>query len=148
MTAEERLRLEREAERALKRGELVEAVSHLRLIAAQAPSDSALAERIAQLEASLEPSERARLPTNHTPPPQPSPSPLAQAEHLAHRGDYAGAVVLLQTYLRQTPNALVEERLAELVALAHARAPARANPGDKTLLLAELLRRIETRRRK
>lgn len=150
MTPEERAQLEQQIERAVRRGELADAIGHLRALAADFPDDDTVAEKLKQLEESLQPAELMSAKANvRWDSPVPTVSPVDAAERLAAKGDFAGAIAAYRKVLAAQPGSeLVKERLAELFALAQARAPRRPlPPKDKTLVLSELLARIDARRR-
>lgn len=141
--------METRAERSLRRGELSEAFRLFRQLANAFPQDQALAQRIRDLEESLQPSEllspRANFRAEGSDAPQ---SPMDQAEALAAKGDFAGAIALYRTLLAQRPDSeLIRERLAELFGLVQAQAP-RRSPFQRESLLADLLSRIAARRRR
>lgn len=150
MSPEERAQLEHQIERAVRRGELADAIGLLRQLAADFPDDAAIAGKLEQLQESLQPAELMSAKTNvRWDSPVPTVSPVDAAERLADKGDYAGAIAAYRQLLAAQPGSeLVKERLAELFALAQARAPRRpVPPKDKTLVLSELLARIDARRR-
>ena len=147
VSPEERAALERRAERHLRRGELKEAVTAYRLLASAFPADQALAARLSLVEETVPPSELARTPSGiRSDPSGVHGSPAHQAEALAARGDFRGAIAIYQQLLEGAPLAeLLSERLAELRQLA---AATRSSPPlSREHLLEHLLTRISTRRR-
>lgn len=150
MTPEERKTLEAQAERHLRRGELSEAFEQFQHLSRAFPADVALAARITQLKESLQPAELMNPRSNfHSEPADAATAtPVDQAEALATRGDYAGAIGLYRRLLGERPDSeLIRERLAELFRLAQAQAPRRPSPQAREHLLAELLARISSRKR-
>ncbi len=80
----------------------------------------------------------------------PAGSPLAHAEALAARGDFAGAIALYRKALAEKPDSpLLSERLNELFQLVQAQAPRPSPqlPKDPGSRLRELLVRVGTRKR-
>jgi tetratricopeptide (TPR) repeat protein len=147
MTPDERKQREHEADRALRRGELRDAVTHLSQLVAAFPDDAPLRAKLEQLEASLEPGEllgaKAGFRSQSS---DAFASPQHEAEALASRGDFAGAIAIYRRMLSQTPEAaLLEERLAELFQLA--RASAHVPSASRQQVLEHLLERISARRR-
>ncbi len=148
MMPDERRALEATAERHLRRGELREAVAVLHHLVQALPDDAALAERLAQLEENLQPAELMSPKAALRSDPKTAPSPMHDAEALASRGDFAGAITIYRRLLEQNPAAdLVRERLAELFQLAQARSPQRPTASSRAQVLEHLLERIATRRR-
>jgi tetratricopeptide (TPR) repeat protein len=148
MMPDERRTLEASAERHLRRGELREAVSLLQQLVQTYPGDAALIERLAQLEENLQPAELMSPKAALRSDPKIAPSPMHDAEALASRGDFAGAITIYRQLLAQNPAAeLVRERLAELFQLAQARSPARPTGSSRAQVLEHLLERITSRRR-
>lgn len=147
MSPEERQALQTRAERALRRGELALALALFREVARAFPDDGALAARIGELEANLGPGEalaHAALPA------EPSgvfQSPVHEAEALAARGDFAGALATYRRLLADNPGLeLVKERLAELFQLAQASTSPRQQI-SREQILEHLLGRISSRKR-
>lgn len=148
MTPEERHDTESHAERAVRRGEWGLALSLLREVALAAPDDAALAARIVELEAHLSPAERARRPPLSAEPSGVFRSPMHEAEALAARGDFAGAIAQYRRLLAENPDLdLVKERLAELFQLAQASAAPKTHAVTREQVLEHLLGRITSRRR-
>ena len=149
MTPEERKETEQRADRALRRGELTEAHELLQALARAFPDDAGLRAKLGNLKESLQPAELSGARTAR-PAKEASTSPVDEAELLASRGDFAGAIAIYRKVIAERPDSeLVKERLAELFALAQARATHRTAPAkDKALILSELLSRIDSRRRK
>lgn len=147
MTPEERQTLEHRAERALKRGELRDALAMFRALADAFPEDPAVRARLGQLEGSVEPLELMGArggfrsePSNFF------ASPQHEAEAHAARGDFRRAIDIYRSLIKATPSAeLFRERLTELEQHAQARAP--VPTATKTQLLEHLLERIASRRR-
>lgn len=147
MTPEERQAVESQVERHLRRGELSEAWSRLQALVAEHPDDPALAARLAQLEESLDPSERHRVALARVEPTGGHKSPMHQAEALAAAGKYAEAITIYRELLASRPDwDLVKERLAELFQLAQVAGP-RRTPVNREGLFQHLLQRISTRKR-
>ncbi len=147
MSPEERTALERRAERHLRRGELKEAVAAYRNLAAAFPGDRALQDRLGLVEETLPASDLARTPSGvRAEPSGVHATPAHQAEALAARGDFRGAIEIYRRLLATTPQAeLLTERVAELEQLASA---TRSRPAlSREHLLEHLLERISTRRR-
>lgn len=151
-----RQEMETRAERALRRGELAEAVGLLEELAREFPSDAALAARIAQLRESADPREltgrgpRTPEPAHHHDPR--GASPEQEGERLFSLGDFGGAAAAYRRALKEKPDSeLIRERLFELFRLAQS-AP-RHSPTDSALpagreaLLRALLDRISARKR-
>jgi tetratricopeptide (TPR) repeat protein len=147
VSPEDRAGLERRAERHLRRGELKEALAAYRSLAAAFPDDPALAGRLGLVQESLQPAELAATPSGvRAEPPGGHATPAHQAETLAARGDFRGAIEIYQRLLEDQPRAeLLVERLAELRQLASA---TRSRPAlSREHLLEHLLSRISSRRR-
>jgi tetratricopeptide (TPR) repeat protein len=157
MTPEARAEMQARADRALRRGELAEAVGLYETLVQQFPQDEALAQKLALLRESLQPMElqssKARPPPIHEAPLSQGPSsPVQEGERLFALGDYAGAAAAYRRALQERPDSeLLQERLVELYRLASA-AP-RHSPTDKALpkepehRLQALLDRLAARRR-
>jgi tetratricopeptide (TPR) repeat protein len=155
MTPEARAEMQARAERALRRGELAEAVGLYETLARAFPSDEALAQKLALLRESLQPMElqspKAR-PAREERLPQGPSSPVQEGERLFALGDYAGAAAAYRRALQERPDSeLIKERLVELYRLATI-APAhsptdRALPKEPEHRLQALLDRLAARRR-
>jgi tetratricopeptide (TPR) repeat protein len=156
MTAEQRAEMEARATRALRRGEMTEALALLEAVLRAFPEDEALATRLADLRASASPEElraaAAPAPRPDAPAPRAPHTPEQEGERLYHLGDYVGAAAAYRRALRERPDSeLVRERLEEIVLLAQS-AP-RHSPTDAALpaepeaRLRALLDRISSRRR-
>ncbi|WP_224369931.1 tetratricopeptide repeat protein [Hyalangium versicolor] len=156
MTLEARAEMQARAERALRRGELAEAVGLYETLVQQFPHDEALAQKLALLRESLQPMElqspKARPPARDEPLHQGPSSPVQEGERLFALGDYAAAAAAYRRALQDHPhNELIQERLVELYRLATS-AP-RYSPTDKALpkepedRLQALLDRLAARRR-
>lgn len=156
----DRVQRQAEAERAVRRGELKQALAIYRELAREAPEDPLLPSRIATIESLLQPDEISAA--------GPAPAPDAgaslsrsatleqTAEVLFERGDIAGAVATYERVLKEKPgNELARERHAELAHLAQLSTPARpagpasalARPKQGPELLEALLSRIAQRRK-
>lgn len=147
MTPEERQAVESQVERHLRRGELSEAWAKLERLVSECPDDPALAARLAQLEESLDPSERHRVALTRAEPTGGHKSPMHRAEALAAAGKYTEAIGIYRALLASRPDwDLVKERLAELFQLAQVAEPKRT-PVNREGLLEHLLERISTRKR-
>lgn len=145
-----------DAERAVRRGDLKEALALFRQLLALEPDSSAVRARIAAVESLLQPQELSA-----GRPAQPVPGSLSferpptleqVAEALFDRGDIAGAAATYERVLKARPgHQLARERLLEIQAAAASqpeqRPPSRALPRDKDRLFEELLARIASRRR-
>lgn len=158
MTPAERTETERQVERALRRGELAEAVGLLEVLARAFPADAALGTRLAEVRGALQPDEllRPRVVPVHVVDEEhagEAPSLAHEGERLFARGDFAGAAAAYRQALRERPDSeLLRERLEELFELARAQAPVRPAappPGgeDARSRLEALLDRVATRRR-
>jgi tetratricopeptide (TPR) repeat protein len=155
MTPEQRADTEARAARALRRGDLADALALLESMASAFPDDEALARRLEDLRATAQPEElRApRVPSREEPLQVQRPAtPEQEGERLFALGDYVGAAAAYRRALRERPDSqLIAERLVELVRLAQA-AP-RHSPTDQALppepedRLQALLDRISSRRR-
>jgi tetratricopeptide (TPR) repeat protein len=155
MNSEARAEMQARAERALRRGELAEAVSLYEALVREHPEDQALGQKLAQLRESLQPME-LHNPKAAAPRKEPVPlgrsSPIQEGERLFAIGDYAGAAAAYRRALQERPdNELIKERLIELYRLAQA-APVHS-PTDRELpkeaepRLQALLDRVASRRR-
>ncbi|MFL5344653.1 MAG: tetratricopeptide repeat protein [Hyalangium sp.] len=156
MTLEARADMQARAERALRRGDLAEAVGLYETLVQQFPQDEALAQKLALLRESLQPMElhspKARAPAPEQPARQGPSSPVQEGERLFALGDYAGAAAAYRRALQERPdNELIKERLVELYRLATT-APVhsptdRALPKEPQHRLQALLDRLAARRR-
>ncbi|MCE9670253.1 hypothetical protein LY474_20860 [Myxococcus stipitatus] len=156
MTPAAREEMEARADRALRRGELAEALDLYEALSREFPGDAALAGKLGHLRDSLQPMElqvleAARPPEEPTLPLGPS-SPAQEGERLFALGDYAGAAAAYRRALQERPdNELFKERLLELFQLA--REMPLQSPTDKALpkaaqpRLQALLDRVAARRR-
>ncbi len=156
MTPEARAEMQARAERALRRGELAEAVGLYETLVQQFPQDEALAQKLALLRESLQPMElhssKARPPAPEEPVPQGPSSPVQEGERLFALGDYVGAAAAYRRALQERPgNELIKERLVELYRLATTspvHSPTdRALPKEPHHRLQALLDRLAARRR-
>lgn len=121
MTAEE---LEQQAERAVRRGELLVALEHFEAYLAQEPDDDRVRQRMESVRALLQPSElvsrRRSEPEPIAQDAQPELSDAEQGEMLASAGRFAEAAAAYERALAANPKSeLLRERLHELRALAH-----------------------------
>lgn len=154
MTPDERDTLEAKGDRAMRRGELSTAVELFQKLRAAFPADAALAEKLKNLEESLQPMELTSAKSRFVPEPSAprASSPLDEAEALAAKGDYAGAIAGYRKALAAKPGSeLLKERLAELFRMMQAHAPQRPPPPvtrSPELALSELLDRIASRRKR
>jgi tetratricopeptide (TPR) repeat protein len=147
MTEAEREALESQVDRHVRRGELSEAFGALEKLVQAFPDDAGLADRLAQLEASLDPSERRRVAVTRIDPTGGHKSPMHLAEAHAAAGRYAEAISIYRTLLASRPDwDLVKERLAELFQLAQVAAPPKTTV-NREAVLEHLLERISTRKR-
>ncbi|MFO0596002.1 MAG: hypothetical protein U0228_11875 [Myxococcaceae bacterium] len=147
MTDAERAQLEHEIERHLRRGEMGEAFAKTEALASAFPDDVALAGKLVELEASLEPGERRRVAMQRHESTGATQSPVSLAESLASRGQYVEAIAIYRQLLASRPDwDLVKERLAELFQLAQVASPTKPT-GNHAGVLEHLLDRIATRRR-
>ncbi len=156
MTPDVRAETESRAERALRRGDLAEAVGLYETLLAAFPGDAALTHKLAQLRDSLQPMElhspKARFHEPVASTAQRPATPAQEGERLFALGDYAGAAAAYRRAVAERPDSeLLKERLLELFRLAQA-AP-RHSPTDKALpreptaKLEALLNRVASRRR-
>ena len=145
-----------EADRAVRRGELKEALVLLRQLLERDPASEALQARVRSVESLLQPKElfapQALLPRVGSRSFEHPPTLEQVAEALFDHGDIAGALSTYERVLLARPNhQLARERLQEIRAVAGARpkAPGRAEalPKAKDRLYEELLARIASRRR-
>ena len=154
MTPDERDTLEAKGDRAMRRGELSAAVAAFEQLCAAFPGDTALAEKLKNLKENLQPMELTSAKSRFVPEPS-APrgggSSLDEAEALAARGDFAGAIARYRKALADKPGSdLLKERLAELFRMMQAQAPKQAlRPAQKSAeaTLTELLGRIASRRK-
>jgi tetratricopeptide (TPR) repeat protein len=159
MNPEARAEMVAHAERALRRGELSEALSLYESLCRAFPKDEALAVKLANLRETLQPQELQTLqalrasavPVPEDVPQGPS-TPVTEGERLFFLGDYVGAAAAYRRALQENPeNELFRERLVELYRLA--RALPVSSPTDRQLprqpepLLHALLDRLAARRR-
>jgi tetratricopeptide (TPR) repeat protein len=156
MTPEARADIQARAERALRRGELAEAVGLYESLVQQFPQDEALAQKLALLRESLQPMElhspKARPPAREEPVSHGPSSPVQEGERLFALGDYTGAAAAYRRALQERPdNELIKERLVELYRLATntpSHSPTdRALPQEPEDRLQALLDRLAARRR-
>jgi tetratricopeptide (TPR) repeat protein len=157
MTPEARAEMQARAERALRRGELAEAVGLYETLVREFPGDEALSQKLALLRESLQPMElqalqKARPPAQEERLPLGPSSPVQEGERLFALGDYVGAAAAYRRALQERPDSeLIKERLIELYRLATT-APVysptdRALPKEPEPLLQALLDRVAARRR-
>lgn len=146
MSPDERRVLEQQADKLMRRGDLPGTAATLRRLVEAFPGEPSYVERLADVEASLDPSERGLA----LPPPRPTgehATPVHEAEALAAAGKYAEAVAIYRALLAASPDApLLKERLAEIYALAQVATPRRPSV-NRAQLLEHLLERITSRRR-
>ncbi len=151
----DRSQLASDAERALRRGDLKEAVLLYRRILERDPGDAAARARLATIESLLQPSELAG---RSAPTPAPvavgaerSATPEQLAEGMFENGDYPGALQAYQQILSARPShQLARERLQELSELVRVTTPQPAKPRplpDRESVLASLLARVGERRK-
>jgi tetratricopeptide (TPR) repeat protein len=156
MIPQARADMQARAERALRRGELAEAVALYEELAQQFPQDETLTQKLALLRESLQPMElqaaKARAPALEEPLPKGPSSPVQEGERLFTLGDYSGAAAAYRRALQERPdNELIKERLVELYRLATSspvHSPTdRALPKEPAPRLQALLDRLAARRR-
>jgi tetratricopeptide (TPR) repeat protein len=150
----DRSQLASDAERAVRRGELKEALRLYRRLLECDPEDRGLRARIATIESLLQPSELAGrdvapiIPAASFDRP---PTAEQQAERLFESGDYAGALSAYEQILETRPgHQLAGERIQELRDLVAAFAPRPVTPmplQDRAGVLEGLLSRIGQRRK-
>ncbi|MBU8894561.1 hypothetical protein DRW03_08560 [Corallococcus sp. H22C18031201] len=156
MTPAARAELEARADRALRRGELAEALGLFEQLARAFPTEEGLAHKLVLVRESLQPHELQHLQNRPREPhelPSLGPStPMQEGERLFALGDYVGAAAAYRRALQDRPgNELLQERLLELYELA--RALPVQSPTDKALppepedKLQALLDRLASRRR-
>lgn len=175
MTPDELAEKEALAERFVRRGELLKALTLFRQVAAAQPGRQDLAQRMRELAESMDPAElRAASGPVPVATEAPTATPEEEGERLFQLGDYAGAAAAYRKALEAKPSStLIRERLVELFQLAQAQngrpatartpasvappappsappagAQAGATPGDPQALLRSLLDRISERRRR
>ncbi len=148
--------MEARADRALRRGELAEALGLYEALVRAFPDDAALALKLSNLRDSLQPSELQALEALRPPeaaflPLSPS-SPVQEGERLFVLGDYVGAAAAYRRALQERPDSeLLKERLIELYRLS--KEMPLQSPTDKALpeeaqpRLQALLDRVAARRR-
>ncbi|MCY1077875.1 hypothetical protein [Archangium lansingense] len=158
MNPEARAEMVAHAERALRRGELNEALSLFETLCRAFPEDEALALKLANLRETLQPLElqtltALRASADPDALPQGPSTPVTEGERLFFRGDYVGAAAAYRRALQEHPeNELFRERLEELYRLARS-LPVNSSPTDQKLprqaepLLQALLDRVAARRR-
>jgi tetratricopeptide (TPR) repeat protein len=150
----ERAELMARAERCLRRGELAEALGLYRALVERFPEDQALARKLSELQASVDPRElmSAKLPSAERDA-APTLTAEQEGERLFGLGDYAGAAAAYRRALRERPDSeLLKERLFELYRLARQIAPTPDLPPTsesqgREPLLRQLLERIAARKR-
>ena len=153
MEPEEREVVEAKADRAMRRGELSTALELFQQLLTAFPGDVGLQRKLSGLKENLQPMELVSAKSRFVPEPPSTKSaaPLDEAEALAAKGDYAGAIARYRKALSEKPDSeLLKERLAELFRLVQAQAPRRAAPpAPKTPegVLSEWLDRISSRRK-
>ncbi|HEX8823499.1 MAG TPA: tetratricopeptide repeat protein [Archangium sp.] len=156
MKPEARAEMVAHAERALRRGELTEALSVFETLCRAFPDDAVLAGKLANVREMMQPEELQALRSSPSPRSEPIPqgpsSPVTEGERLFALGDYAGAAAAYRRALQERPDSeLIRERLVELYRLA--RALPVHSPTDRKLprqtepLLHALLDRLAARRR-
>ncbi len=146
--------LEVRADRALRRGEVSEALALFEQLASAYPDDAALKTKLDNLRETLQPMELSSAKTRSADRAtgMPPSSPEAEGERLLALGDFPGAISAYRRAFTQRPDSvLVQERLAEIFRLA--RAAPNTSPTDTKLpreqepMLRALLDRISARRR-
>lgn len=143
-------------DRALRRGDMSEAVRLFEEALRAAPQDEGIQRKLANVRENLQPSELQSV--MFTPPPAPAElpplavTPEQEGERLFALGDYVGAAAAYRRALRDKPDSeLIRERLVELFQLAQA-AP-RHQPTEQKLpaspeeKLKALLDRISARKK-
>jgi hypothetical protein len=141
------------AERHLRRGEWARALELFVALAEEFPANPAFAQKAQHIRDNLQPSElthpKARAPGAEV---VSALTPEQEGERRFSLGDYAGAAACYRRALRDKPQSeLIQERLAELFALAQVAPTARpepeALPREREPRLKELLERIASRKR-
>jgi tetratricopeptide (TPR) repeat protein len=154
MNPEARVEMVSHAERALRRGELSEAVGLYERLCRAFPQDPGLALKLANLREMLQPEELQAIQASlrHEPMPLGPSSPVTEGERLFTLGDYVGAAAAYRRALQERPDSeLIRERLVELFGLAQT-LPSHS-PTDRKLpqqvepFLLALLDRVASRRR-
>jgi tetratricopeptide (TPR) repeat protein len=151
----ERTERQAEAERALRRGELKEALAIFRELLVEAPDDPQIKARIAAIESLVQPRELSEAPAKSAPSVDRERAPTLEetAETLFENGDVAGAIAVYERILRDRPeHELARERCAELKALHVRLRPETAEsieglPMNRPDLMKALLARIAVRRK-
>lgn len=147
MSPEERASIVSTAERALRRGDLSQALRLFQSVAAAFPDDEAVREKLALVQESLQPAELTSAKARITAEQPAVTSPIDAAERLASQGKIKEAIAAYRQVLASHPDSpLVRERLTELFSMVQAQAP-RAPAPSKEALLTELLDRVGLRRR-
>ncbi|WP_002636460.1 tetratricopeptide repeat protein [Myxococcus hansupus] len=156
MTPAARADMELRADRALRRGELTEALGLYESLVRAFPADPGLAGKLANARELLQPAElevlEAARAEAHIPLPVGPSSPVQEGERLFALGDYAGAAACYRRALQERPDSeLLKERLIELYGLARTmplQSPTdRALPDKPEPRLQALLDRVASRRR-
>ncbi|QDE69031.1 hypothetical protein BHS09_19760 [Myxococcus xanthus] len=148
--------MESRADRALRRGELTEALGLYESLVRAFPADEGLVLKLANARELLQPAElevleAARAEASIPLPMGPS-SPVQEGERLFALGDYAGAAACYRRAVQERPDSeLLKERLIEIFGLAKAmplQSPTdRALPDKPEPRLQALLDRVASRRR-
>lgn len=122
MTPDELQAQEAQADRFVRRGELLQALTLYRQLVAAQPERQDLQQRMRQLAESMDPAELRAA----APPPQelaggPGATPEEEGERLFQQGDFAGAAAAYRRALEAKPaSELIQQRLLELIQLAQA----------------------------
>jgi len=147
-------KLEADAERALRRGELKEALQLYHQVLEECPDNPPVRARIASIEQLVQPSELSARPAEAAaarPAREKPPTPEQTAEMLFERGDYQGALAAYQRILQSRPDhALARERwneISQLVELNPRSAAVPELPADETGPYEALLVRLASRRK-
>ncbi len=144
-----------EADRAVRRGELKQALVFLRRLLERDPASETLQARVRSLESLLQPREllapQALAPPVGSANSERPPTIEQVAEALLDRGDITGALSTYERVVFARPNhQLARERLQELQGLARTHTdqePSEGLPQAKDHLYEALLARIASRRR-
>src|SRR5438093_10309963 len=119
MTPEQRAEVESRADRALRRGELSEALALYQSVAGAFPGDAEVEGKIAHVKENLQDGELFSAKANFKEGKPTAQTPEQEGERLFAAGDYPGAIAAYRKALGEKPDSeLIRERLAEIFRLA------------------------------